>query len=144
MKYEVRYQSRGGKTQKVANIMAEVLGVEAQSLDVPITEQVDYLFIGGGLYVKRHNEAIKTFLESTDLSLVGEIVPFATCNEFSNVIKQIRKFCKNNNVKCSEEDLCIKWVLEGMLDIGFRGADFTPELIERIKNFAIKFKEVQE
>lgn len=139
MTYAVRYQSQGGKTKKVAQILAQTLGVEAYDLDTPITEPVDYLFVGGGLYIKRYNQAIKDYLEGTNLSLIGEIVPFATCNEFSNVIKQIRKFCKTNNIKCAEEDLCIKWVLEGMLDIGFRGADFTPELENRIKEFAKKF-----
>ncbi|MCR4831141.1 MAG: hypothetical protein K5883_06800 [Pseudobutyrivibrio sp.] len=139
MTYAVRYQSQGGKTKKVAQILAQTLGVEAYDLDTPITEQVDYLFIGGGLYIKRYNQPIKDYLEGTDLSLIGEIVPFATCNEFSNVIKQIRNFCKNNNIKCANEDLCIKWVLEGMFDIGFKGAEFTPELENRIKEFAGKF-----
>ena len=107
MTYAGRYQSQGGKTKKVAQIIAETLGVEAYDLSTPITEPVDYLFIGGGLYVKRYNQAIKDYLEGTDLSLIGEMVPYATCNEFSNVIKQIRKFCKNNNVKCASESLCI-------------------------------------
>ena len=44
MKYAVRYYTKTGNTKRLAEAVAEALGVEALPLSEPITEKVDYLF----------------------------------------------------------------------------------------------------
>ena len=46
MKAAVRYYTKGGNTRKVAEAMAEAIGVEAKSIDFPLEEKVDVLFLG--------------------------------------------------------------------------------------------------
>lgn len=54
MKIAVRYQSRGGNTKAVAEVIANSLGVKAEAVDNAITQWVDVLFVGGGVYINRH------------------------------------------------------------------------------------------
>ena len=44
MKAAVRYYTRSGNTQKLADAVAAVIGVRAETTDVPVTEPVDVLF----------------------------------------------------------------------------------------------------
>jgi flavodoxin len=44
MKYAVRYQSRGGNTRAVAEIIAGILGINAEPFDRPLDENVDVTF----------------------------------------------------------------------------------------------------
>lgn len=41
MKIAVRYQSRGGNTRGMAEIIAKMAGVTAEPVYVPLTEKVD-------------------------------------------------------------------------------------------------------
>ena len=46
MKIAVRYFSRGGNTKKLADAIAKAVGVDAETTSVPLTEDVDILFLG--------------------------------------------------------------------------------------------------
>ena len=43
MKIEIRYESKGGKTKRVADAIGEELKVTAKSIEEPIKENVDIL-----------------------------------------------------------------------------------------------------
>lgn len=45
MKIAVRYYTRGGATEKVGKAIAEALGVKGETIDRPLDEKVDLLFI---------------------------------------------------------------------------------------------------
>jgi len=49
MKVAVRYQSRGGNTQGVAEIIAQTVGASAEPVTTPLKEPVDILFLGGAV-----------------------------------------------------------------------------------------------
>ena len=44
MKVAIRYYTRGGNTKKLADAIAEAIGVEAKTTAEPLTEDVDILF----------------------------------------------------------------------------------------------------
>ncbi len=46
MKYAVRYYTKTGNTKRLAEAIAGELGVEALPISSPVTESVDYLFLG--------------------------------------------------------------------------------------------------
>ena len=46
MKTAIRYYSKFGHTRKMAAVVADVTGVEALSIESPITEPVDVLYFG--------------------------------------------------------------------------------------------------
>lgn len=74
MKIAVRYQSRGGNTKAVAEVIANSLGVKAEVVDSAITEWVDVLFIGGGVYMGKMDESLYNFLSELNSENVGQIV----------------------------------------------------------------------
>ena len=49
MTIEVRYQSRGGNTKAVAEIIADVAKTRAKSITEPLQTYTDILFVGGEL-----------------------------------------------------------------------------------------------
>ena len=81
MSVAVRYYSRSGNTQKVAEYIAEAAGVDAVSVDAKdavLSEKVDVLFIGGALYAYGIDENLKQYLKGISSEKVGKAVVFST------------------------------------------------------------------
>ena len=69
MKTAVRYYSRSGNTQALAEAIARKAGVKAVSVDekdAPIQETADLLFIGGGLYAYGLDKHLKEYIRTLD------------------------------------------------------------------------------
>jgi flavodoxin len=107
MKIAVRYQSRGGNTKAVADAIAGASGVTAEPIDTPISEPIDLLFIGGGIYAFRLDNGLKRFIESLDSKMVKSAVAFST-GGFVSVADKIAENLKLNGIPASQRTLCIK------------------------------------
>ncbi len=59
MKVTVRYYSRGGNTKKLADAIAEAVGVETKTTSEPLTEDVDLLFLGSSVYAYGVDDRVK-------------------------------------------------------------------------------------
>jgi flavodoxin len=80
MKFLVVYFSRGGKTEKVAEAIAQELGCEAVDLkkETPDVSGVDLLFVGSGNYGGAPHETLQGFLDSLQPSSNSKAAVFAT------------------------------------------------------------------
>lgn len=78
MKIAVRYYTRGGATEKVGKAIAEALGVKGETIDRPLDEKVDLLFIGSGVYKGKIDPRMKKWLENLDPSKAGKAIFFST------------------------------------------------------------------
>ena len=78
MRIAVRYQSRGGNTKAVAEVIAQAAGVAALPISEAIAEPVDLLFVGGGMYAWDIDKSLRAYLTDTDLSMVAKAVVFTT------------------------------------------------------------------
>lgn len=87
MKIAVRYYSRGGNTKKVAQVIAEATGVEANPVSEPLREDVDLLFLGYAPYAFDVDDKVKKFIDGIGVK-VGKAVIFST----SAVVKSPRKY----------------------------------------------------
>lgn len=56
--------SRGGNTRKVADAIAEELGITVTDLKVPLPDNTKILFLGSGTYGGRPGEALMKFIGS--------------------------------------------------------------------------------
>ncbi len=77
----VRFFSRSGNTKKVAEAMAQAVGVPAVSVDgsdAALEEKVDVLFIGGALYAYGLDEKLNAYLDTLSADKVGKAVVFST------------------------------------------------------------------
>ena len=50
MKIEVRYYTRGGNTRRLAEAVAKALDVEARTVDAPMDERADVMFLCASVY----------------------------------------------------------------------------------------------
>lgn len=136
MKIAVRYQSRGGNTKAVAEVIENSLGVKAESVDSAITERVDVLFVGGGVYMGKMDESLYNFLSELNSENVGEIVCFSTTGSMASTIKQIKQLAMQKGIKLNENKLLLKMLLRGHSSLGLSGGKLTDKQIKKIELFA--------
>lgn len=95
MKYAVAYYTRSGNTKKVADVIAEVLGVSATDISEGVAEPVDVLFLGSSLYAFNYDPTVENFIQD-NASNIKQIVSFST----SASGKSTAKFVKATAEKC--------------------------------------------
>lgn len=135
MKIAVRYQSRGGNTKAVAEIIASSAGVKAESVDATINEYVDVLFVGGGVYMGRLDESLSDFLSKLNSDNVGQIVCFSTTGSMNSTLKQIEAISIQKGIPVHENKLLIKMLLRGHSSLGLTGGKLTDKQTEKVKQF---------
>lgn len=111
MSVAVRYYSRSGNTQKVADYIAEAAGVSAVSVDskdAALTEKVDVLFIGGALYAYGIDDNLKKYLNTLSSDKVGKAVVFSTSWLSKHALDVIRKALTEKGITVESETLYFK------------------------------------
>lgn len=140
MKVEVRYQTRGGNTKAVAEIIAKAFDVQALSVENLIEEYTDVLFLGGGVYEWKMDKNLYSFLEQLSPQKIGQIVAFSTTGLMDSTLKQIRQAGERKGIRVNENQLLIKMMLRGHSMLGLKGGNLTREQQEKILDFAEKVK----
>ena len=103
MKYAVRYFTRTGNTEKLAVEVAKELGVTALTTSTPLTEHVDYLFLGSSVYAAGVDDEIINFIKN-NRNNIGQIVNFSTAALLPSTYKQVSKLAAENGIKMSEKE----------------------------------------
>ena len=138
MKIAVRYQSRGSNTKVVAEAIAKAAGVTAESVEKPLAEPVDLLFVGGGVYMGGIDPSLKTFLENLDPKLVKSAAAFITAGG-QDKTKAILSILKSKGIDVKDETLPIKLYLRNHAWLGGKGKiKLTEKQIQSINNFVNK------
>ena len=103
MNIAVRYYTRSGNTEKLANAIAQALGVEAHSVSTPLSEKTDILFLGSSVYAAGVDDAVKAFL-SQNAASIGTVVNFSTAALLSSTYKQVKKLAEENGLSMASEE----------------------------------------
>ena len=74
MTYAVRFYTKTGNTKRLAEAIAGELGVEALPISEPVTEKVDFLFLGNSYYAFDIDTEVKQFIASLDKEKIGKII----------------------------------------------------------------------
>lgn len=135
MKIAVRYQSRGGNTRSMAEIIAKRAGVNAEPVSVPLTEKVDLLFLGGAVYMWKIDPQLRSFLEKLDKQKIRQIAAFSTTGLMPLAILQIKRYAKKAGIRSCREALCLKIMMQGHAMLGRKGGHFTDRQKGKIENF---------
>ena len=109
MKIQVVYHSMTGNTKKVAEAIASVANVlaEAVTKDYKLSEAVDLLFIGDGIYASQMNKNTKAFIQNLDASLVKKVAVFGTNGGQDKVVQDMISMLKERGIDvCDETFLC--------------------------------------
>lgn len=103
MKIAIRYYTRSGNTKKLADAIAEAVGVEAKEVSEPLEEPVDILFLGSSVYAAGVDDAVKKFIADNHAN-IGTLYNFSTAALLSSTYKQIQKIAGEHDVKVAEEE----------------------------------------
>lgn len=101
MKYAIRYYSKSGNTKKLADAISEVLDVPAYDLSHELTEDVDVLFFGSGVYGCALDPAVIKFISSISVN-VDQLVNFSTSGMMTSNYELMRKVINTTNIALSE------------------------------------------
>jgi flavodoxin len=107
MKAAVRYYTKGGNTRKVAEAMAEAIGVEAKSIDSPLEEAVDVLFLGNSVYAANMDKEVKEFV-TANKDKIGKLVNVSTAALIEGTYGRMSKLCKELGIGIDEREFHCK------------------------------------
>ncbi len=107
MTVAVRYFSRSGNTKKVAEAIASAAGVEAKTVDSPLEEKTDILFLGSAVYAAGVDPAISDFIKNNSAK-IGKIANFSTAAVIPSTYRQVKKIAEENNVCILEKEFHCK------------------------------------
>ncbi|GEN48217.1 flavodoxin family protein [Ligilactobacillus pobuzihii] len=100
----VRYSSKSGNTEKVANLIGEKLGVKAASIEEPLPDKADKLYLGGAVHGKMYAD-LRKYAEKIDPSQVDEVFMFGTSGGAFSIKTEFTKALDKSGVKIGDESL---------------------------------------
>ena len=101
MNIAIRYYTRSGNTQKLAEAIAERINVKAENISVPLDGKADILFLGCSYYAFDMAQDVKDFV-AENKDNIGEIVCFGTSAMMKSMKKPMQKLAELHGVKLSD------------------------------------------
>ncbi len=78
MKTAIRYYSKFGHTRKMAAVVAEETGAEPLTIESPVTEPVDVLYLGSAVYAAVVDWRVKKFIKTLSPEKVKRVICFSS------------------------------------------------------------------
>ena len=103
MKIAIRYYTKTGNTKKLAEAIGSAINVEAKTVDEPLTEDVDILFLGSAVYAAGIDKRVKEFIENIDVN-VGKVVNFSSAALIESTYSQVKTQVEQKGLKMSEDE----------------------------------------
>lgn len=103
MNIAVRYYTKTGNTEKLANSIAEETGTEALDLSSPVPPGTDVLFFGASVYAFSMDDEVKSYVESINAEDVALVVPFSTSALLGSQYKKIKTLFAARGIKVAPE-----------------------------------------
>ncbi|MBD5081382.1 MAG: flavodoxin [Ruminococcaceae bacterium] len=107
MKIAIRYFTRSGHTQKLAEAIAEKIHIEAETISLPLSEKADILFLGCSYYAFDMDKEVKSFI-AANKDKIGEIVCFGTSAMMKSMKKPMKKVADMYGIKLSDMEFHCK------------------------------------
>lgn len=104
MKTAIRYFTRSGNTQKLAEAIGGAIDTPALPITSPISEEVDLLFLGGSVYAFGIDETLKAFIEALDASLVKKVAVFSTAAMVPSAYPHIQKLLEQKGIPVAPQE----------------------------------------
>ena len=98
MMIAIRYDSKTGNTKKLAQAMGETLHVPALTVDQPLTEHVDLLFLGSSVYAAGASAEVKQFIAGLDKGIVDRVACFSTAALLPSTYGQVSRLLRQRGI----------------------------------------------
>lgn len=105
MKVAIRYftKSKKGNTEKIANYIAEKIGVSALDVTHPLEEEVEQLLLVNAMYAADVDKKIKVFLKE-NASKIKCLININSSASGASTYKAVKKVADKNNIPMSEKE----------------------------------------
>ena len=97
----MRYHSKNGGTKRLAEAIAQALGVEAQTADVPLPEMTDVVFLGASLYAGKPAPEVVRFMQRNG-DRIGRAVVFGSSASGRSTQPQLQVIGAEAGVKVAD------------------------------------------
>ena len=114
MKFAVRYYTQTGNTKKLAEAVADALGVEALSITEPVEEAVDVLFLGNSYYAFSIAPQVKAFIQKLDKEKVGMIANFGSAAMMGSTFKKVAAEAKRVGIPMVNKEFHCRGEFKGL------------------------------
>ena len=136
MKVAIRYFTRGGNTKKLADAIAQAVEAKAETTAVPLTEDVDILFLGSSPYAFGLDDEVKEFIRNIGVK-VGKVVNFSTAALIKSTHGYVAKELEGKGIPLAEAEFACR----GSFAVMHKGrpngadckaaADFAKEIVSK-------------
>lgn len=113
MKYAVRYYTKTGNTKRLAEAVAEALGVEALPISEPVSEPVDILLLGNSYYAFTIDPEVRDFIRSLDKNTIGRIANFGTAAMLKSTWKKVKAEASRVGIPMEDSEFHCKGEFKG-------------------------------
>ena len=100
----IRYYSKFGHTKKMVEAVKDIVGAEPQLVSVPMTEPVDTLFLGAGVFLGKVNGSVMDFIQSLTPDKVKRVVCFGSCAIIKSPVPQMRQALQAKGIVVSSKE----------------------------------------
>lgn len=114
MKFAVRFYTKTGNTEKLARAIAQELGVEALPISEPVTEAVDFLFLGNSYYAFTIDPEVRNFVQNLSKDKVGKIVNFGTAAMLNSTFKKVKAEASKLGIEMDDREFHCRGEFKGL------------------------------
>ena len=114
MNIAVRYYTKTGNTKRLAEAVANAVGVEALPISEPVAEPVDILFLGNSYYAFSIDPEVREFVASLDKEKVGKIVNFGYAAMLNSTFKKVKAEADKVGIPMDEREFHCKGEFKGL------------------------------
>ena len=114
MNIAVRYYTKTGNTKRLAESIANAVGVEALPISVPVDQPVDILFLGNSYYAFSIDPEVRKFIQSLDKNKVSKIVNFGSAAMLNSTWKKVKAEADKVGIAMDEREFHCKGEFKGI------------------------------
>ena len=114
MNIAVRYYTKTGNTKRLAEAVANAVGVEALPISEPVAEPVDILFLWNSYYAFSIDPEVREFVASLEKEKVGKIVIFGSAAMLNSTFKKVKAEADKVGIPMDEREFHCKGEFKGL------------------------------
>ena len=108
MKTAIRYYSKFGHTEKMAKIVGELTNTRPELATVRLSEPVDTLYLGGGVFLGKVDSSIVEFINSLTPMMVKRVVCFGSSAIIKSPVPQMREMLQAKGITVYDKEFSCK------------------------------------
>lgn len=108
MNTAIRYYSKFGHSKQMAEAIEDIAGAKAATVNTPLTESVDTLYLGAGVFLGKVNGAVMDFIATLTPDKVRNVVCFGSCAIINSPVPQMRKALEARGITVSSQEFTCK------------------------------------